>query len=93
VLGFGGSAAPTRVRLAFRDGAGDHLLESPLADDQQATRGPDGTLRVTATVQDTERLRWWLLGFGARVAVLGPLHSGTTSRRACAPQSAMTTAR
>jgi predicted DNA-binding transcriptional regulator YafY len=27
---------------------------------------------VQATVADTQQLRWWLLGFGDKVEVLGP---------------------
>lgn len=29
-------------------------------------------VELRATVQDTQELRWWLLGFGANVRVLGP---------------------
>lgn len=72
VMGFGGSGAPMAVRLEFTRGAGDHLLESPLADDQLVTDSGDGRLTVSATVQNTERLRWWLLGFGEHVKVLAP---------------------
>lgn len=72
VMGFGGSGRPIKVALEFTDGAGTHLLESPLAADQKVEELDDGRVRITATVQDTERLRWWLLGFGASVTVLGP---------------------
>ena len=33
---------------------------------------PDGRVRVTARVRDTMQLRWWLLGFGEQVEVIGP---------------------
>ena len=65
-----------RVRLVaeFHEGAGRHLLESPLSDDQRAEpRDAEAeSLRVSATVRDTEQLRWWLLGFGGKVEVIGP---------------------
>jgi predicted DNA-binding transcriptional regulator YafY len=60
------------VKLEFSEGAGNHLLESPLAEDQQARVIDKSTVALSATVQDTERLRWWLLGFGPRVKVLAP---------------------
>jgi predicted DNA-binding transcriptional regulator YafY len=72
VMGFGGSGKPMQVKLEFSEGAGNHLLESPLAEDQQASVVDESTVALSATVQDTERLRWWLLGFGPRVKVLAP---------------------
>lgn len=71
-MGFGGSGRPIKVTLEFAGGAGNHLLESPLGADQKAEELGEGRVRIAATVQDTERLRWWLLGFGASVTVLGP---------------------
>jgi predicted DNA-binding transcriptional regulator YafY len=35
---------------------------------------PDGRIQLTATVQETLQLRWWLQGFGDAVEVLKPLH-------------------
>ncbi|AKJ95345.1 transcriptional regulator [Thioalkalivibrio versutus] len=65
-----GDAIPLELRvnadLAY------HLHEARLAEDQLIERGPDGTSRVTATVRDTARLKWWLLGLGAGVEVVGP---------------------
>ncbi len=70
-IGDGGSL---RLVAEFHEGAGRHLLESPLADDQetQPLDAKSDSLRVTATVRDTEQLRWWLLGFGGKVEVIGP---------------------
>lgn len=71
-LGFATGRGDIGVRLRFRQGAGDHLLETPLAADQQAVDRGDGVLEVTATVPDTHQLAWWLLGFGDHVEVLAP---------------------
>jgi len=49
-----------------------HLRERPLAEDQVLEPTGDGGALVSATVPDTEALRWWLLGFGANVRVDGP---------------------
>lgn len=59
------------VELRFFNGAGNHLLESPLSDDQVATTTNEG-LEVTGTVLLSKRLRWWLRSFGPNVQVLGP---------------------
>jgi predicted DNA-binding transcriptional regulator YafY len=53
------------IRLSFRidKGAGLHLLESPLSEDQAVREVEDG-YEITATVVDTAMLGWWLNGFG-----------------------------
>lgn len=60
-----------KIRLTFRitRGAGLHLLESPLASDQQVVDLEDGRLEITATVIDSAMLDWWLRGFGDAVSV------------------------
>ncbi|MCF8209208.1 MAG: WYL domain-containing protein [Rhodoferax sp.] len=57
-----------RIRLTFRitKAAGRHLLESPLSTDQQVVELED-QFEISATVVDTERLQWWLRGFGEHV--------------------------
>jgi predicted DNA-binding transcriptional regulator YafY len=59
-----------------------------LAPDQktQVMQGNHG-LRITATVQETEQLKWWLLSFGERVEVLKP--AALRSRIADAPELAI----
>jgi len=49
------------------------LEESTLTEDQKITPMPDGSYELTASIEDTKQLRWWLQGFGARVEVLAPL--------------------
>ena len=63
------------IELRFFNGAGNHLLESPLSDDQVATMTQAG-LEVTGTVLLSKRLRWWLRAFGPNVQVLGPAGLG-----------------
>ena len=60
------------LKALFDAGVALHLEESRLADDHRTTRRDDGRLLVEATVSDTADLRWWLLGFGAAVEVVGP---------------------
>ncbi|MFM0307777.1 WYL domain-containing protein [Paraburkholderia sp. RL17-383-BIF-A] len=60
------------LRLRFRSGAGNHLLEAPMSVDQQTVQNGN-TLDVRGTVLSTQRLRWWLRAFGPNVEVLHPL--------------------
>jgi predicted DNA-binding transcriptional regulator YafY len=63
------------LKLSFRMDrlTAAHLEERPLAKDQRIEADAAGaTVTVQATVADTQQLRWWLLGFGDKVEVLGP---------------------
>ena len=66
--------ADSTLQLRMSEGAAGHLHETPLSEDQIISDDPDtpGWVKVTATVQETEQLYWWLLGFGAQLEVLGP---------------------
>jgi predicted DNA-binding transcriptional regulator YafY len=70
-FGFGGNET-IKLELRFYDGAGNHLYETPLSADQALVAESDQALRVSATVVNTEQLRWWLLGFGGKVEVMFP---------------------
>jgi len=50
-----------------------HLQERPLHGNQTMTGTDDGRMLLHVTVQDTNELRWWLLGFGDQVEVLEPV--------------------
>jgi predicted DNA-binding transcriptional regulator YafY len=71
-FGYPESSETIRLEARFTTGAAAHLHECPLADDQQIVPDGSGGVRVTATLHDTKELRWWLLGFGDQVTVLGP---------------------
>ena len=60
-----------RLTLRFRNGAGNHLLEAPLSDDQHVLL-KENLLEVSGTVLLSQRLRWWLRSFGPDVEVLEP---------------------
>jgi predicted DNA-binding transcriptional regulator YafY len=59
------------LKLKFVAGAGDHLMEAPMALDQKITP-KDEALLVQGTVLLSQRLRWWLRSFGPNVEVIGP---------------------
>ena len=61
-----------RLLALFDVGAAQHLYERPLSDDQVLKEQRDGRVLLTAKVLDTYELRWWLLGFGEQVEVMGP---------------------
>ena len=70
--GMGGSGEPIRLVARFWKQAGSHLMETRLAADQIVGDEDDALFRLTATVNDTAQLRWWLLSFGSKVEVLKP---------------------
>jgi len=49
-----------------------HLHETALSEDQELVKMDDDRERLTATVKDTQELRWWLLGFGEGVEIIEP---------------------
>ena len=66
------SAGRLELKALFDADSAVHLTESRLSANHRATEQPDGRMLIEATVPDTADLRWWLLGFGAGVEVLGP---------------------
>ncbi len=70
--GMGGSGEPIHLVARFWKYAGSHLMETRLSADQMVGDDDDSHFRLTATVNDTAQLRWWLLSFGSNVEVLEP---------------------
>lgn len=67
------SKGTIRMVARFDRPAAEHLQETPLSTDQ--TWQPIANtylIQVTATVEDDEQLRWWLLAFGCQVEVRKP---------------------
>jgi len=58
-----------------------HLEERPLHDDQHLSECEDGSWLLESTTQDTNELRWWLLGFGENIEVLEPTELREEFRR------------
>ena len=65
-------AKPIRLEFLCEESNAAYLSETPLSDDQQIGPEEDGWVRITATVNDTWQLRWWLLSQGASIEVLSP---------------------
>lgn len=68
------SRGPVRLVVRIDAPAAEHLNETPLSDDQQVRELDDGQVEVTATVEDDQTLRWWLLAFGDQLEVSSPFH-------------------
>lgn len=66
-----GNGNQINIDFLIHKAAGLHLLESRLSMQQQVEDAGDN-YRIRATVTDTERLKWWLRGFGNAVTVLSP---------------------
>ena len=69
---FANQGEPIHLELRCTKWVATYLAETPLALDQKIEVEADGWVRLTATVNDTWQLHWWLLGQGAGVAVCGP---------------------
>jgi predicted DNA-binding transcriptional regulator YafY len=66
--------ATIRLVMRMAEHSSIHLWETPLSEDQTiSTTDEDGYVKVSATVEDTAQLCWWLLGFGDYVKVLKPV--------------------
>ena len=71
-FGFGETSVPIELVVFFKNGAGHHLIETPLALNQQIERLDPQRLKITADVLDTPGLQRWLSSFGPDVEILSP---------------------
>jgi predicted DNA-binding transcriptional regulator YafY len=62
-----------KLEVEFDAHVVQHLVDSPMSDDQTIQGLNEKWSRLTASVPDTQQLRWWLLGFGPRVKVIAPV--------------------
>lgn len=71
---FTGTHKYSRIRLVvtFDEVSIKHLYETQLTKDQVIEDLGNGRFKLTATLQETEQLFWWLQSFGSRVEVLEP---------------------
>jgi hypothetical protein len=60
------------IRLAFSREISFIPYEYFLALDQRTEKRPDGRIEVTATVRNSDELRWWIRQLGSEIEVLGP---------------------
>ena len=66
------SAGTIQLQCLFDAHVARHLEESPLNSTQMLTKQEDGRILLSAEIEDTAQLRWWLLGFGEQVEVIAP---------------------
>lgn len=66
------SRGSIRLRAMFSTASAEHLSELWLSPDQKLEQIDAHRVKLTATVVDDDRLRWWLLSFGAHVEVEAP---------------------
>jgi predicted DNA-binding transcriptional regulator YafY len=68
-----GRGETIKLIMSMAEESSIHLWETPLSEDQTISAvDEDGYVKVTATVEDTAQLCWWLLGFGDYVNVVKP---------------------
>lgn len=63
-----------RLIARFDAAAAKSLLETPLSTEQENIELKDGRVEIRATLNESERLRWWLMAFGSEVEVVEPEH-------------------
>jgi len=61
-----------KLKMRMTAALARHLEEAPLSQDQKVINESAGTKLITATVQDSNQLRWWLLSQGDQLEVLAP---------------------
>src|SRR5690606_36207771 len=61
-----------KLRLRCDKPVLNHLLEAPLADDQETVDFGDKHFELTATLSDTQDLRWWLTAQASHLDILEP---------------------
>ena len=71
-FGFGGIANPIEFVAIFKNDSGHHLIETPLAKDQQIRSIDPQTLEIKADLLDTPQLIRWLSSFGPDIEILAP---------------------
>lgn len=71
-LGYTVNEKNLQVKLKFENYSAQHIIESPLSEDQKFHEEEDGRITVTANVLDNLELRWWLQGYGNYVEVIEP---------------------
>lgn len=62
----------TDISLTLTANAAHHLTESKLSKNQTINNNEDGTITITATVNLTSQLVWWLRGFGKELTNIQP---------------------
>lgn len=69
---FANQGESIQLELRCSQWLANYLAETPLSYDQKINPEADGWVRLTATVNDTWQLHWWLMGQGAGVEVIAP---------------------
>ncbi|MCL2523074.1 MAG: WYL domain-containing protein [Betaproteobacteria bacterium] len=69
-----GAGKKIEVVLRFDHAWGAHLLETPVNETQSIVTESAKNLTVRFTAWDSERLTWWIRGFGPHVEILEPEH-------------------
>ena len=71
-FGFGEISQSIKLVAIFKNGAGHHLIDTPLTVQQIIERLDPQTLKITAEILDTPQLQRWLSSFGPDLEVLSP---------------------
>ena len=61
-----------QLKCRFDPKVAKYLEESPFNQTQKLETESDGQVLLTAVIEDTDQLRWWLLSFGDQVEIVAP---------------------
>ncbi|TPH15863.1 helix-turn-helix transcriptional regulator [Litorilituus lipolyticus] len=67
------SEEPISLKIKITIAACEHLIETPINESQVISQIDEKWNLLTATVENRQDLRWWLLGFGFQVEVVSPV--------------------
>ncbi|MEI6270104.1 MAG: WYL domain-containing protein [Methylococcaceae bacterium] len=71
-FGFGENPQTITLKAIFKNGLGIHLIETPLAKNQQIEQLDENQLQITVEVLDTPQLLRWLSSHGPDIEVMSP---------------------
>jgi predicted DNA-binding transcriptional regulator YafY len=74
-----GTGATLQLKARISDTLAAHLEETPMSENQVLARLADG-YHLSASVNDSWQLRWWILGQAAGIEILEPLALRDTTR-------------
>ena len=66
------SDRPIKIRFKMVKQWAFHLIETPIAEDQQYRELDENWVEFSASMNDSQQLRWWVRAFGPDIVILEP---------------------
>ena len=75
------SERPIQIKFKMAKQWAFHLIETPIAADQQSRELSGGWVEFSATLHDSQQFRWWARAFGPDLVILEPKSLRTTMKK------------